>query len=98
MLIVRRSISDLSSLCSVAFNRFDYSVDFTRNSRSALLSFLSHANKRIVSFRVKKRAPLRGRAYNEFVHHRMRDMHTIDYNLSLLEPLGVPPEPLRRCP
>ena len=92
VLIVRRSISDLSTLSSIAFNRFDYSVDFTRNSRSALLSFLSHAGKRIVSFRVKKRAPLRGHAYNEFVHHRMRDMHTIDYNLSLLEPLGVSPE------
>jgi predicted lipopolysaccharide heptosyltransferase III len=91
-LIVRRSISDLSTLSSIAFSQFDYSVDFTRNSRSALLSFLSHAQKRIVSFRVKKRAPLRGRAYNEFVHHRMRDMHTIDYNLSLLEPLGVLPE------
>jgi predicted lipopolysaccharide heptosyltransferase III len=92
VLIVRRSISDVSSLASIAFNRFDYSVDFTRNSRSAFLSFLSHARKRIVSFRVKKRAPLRGHAYNEFVHHRMRDMHTIDYNLSLLEPLGISPE------
>jgi predicted lipopolysaccharide heptosyltransferase III len=92
VLIVRRSILDLSSLSSIVFNRFDYSVDFTRNSRSALLSFLSHARKRIVSFRVKKRAPLRGHAYNEFVHHRMRDMHTIDYNLSLLEPLGASPE------
>jgi len=91
-LIIRRSIGDIRTLSSIAFTRFDYSVDFTRNSRSALLSFLSHAGKRIVSFRVKKRAPLRGRAYNEFVHHRMRDMHTIDYNLSLLEPLGVSPE------
>ncbi len=92
VLIVRRSISDLSTLSAIAFNRFDYSVDFTRNNRSAMLSFLSHAQKRIVSFRVKKRAPFRGHAYNEFVHHRMRDMHTIDYNLSLLEPLGVPPD------
>jgi predicted lipopolysaccharide heptosyltransferase III len=91
-LIVRRSIGDIGTLSSIAFNRFDYSVDFTRNNRSALLSFLSHAQKRIVSFRVKKRAPLRGHAYNEFVHHRMRDMHTIDYNLSLLEPLGVAPQ------
>ena len=91
-LIIRRSVGDIGTLSSIAFNRFDYSVDFTRNSRSAVLSFLSHAQKRIVSFRVKKRAPLRGHAYNEFVHHRMRDMHTIDYNLSLLEPLGVSPE------
>ncbi len=93
MLVIRRSIGDIRTLCSVAFSRFDYSIDFTRNSRSAFLSFLSHAQKRIVSFRVKKRAPLRGQAYNEFVHHRMRDMHTIDYNLSLLEPIGISLQP-----
>src|SRR5439155_8543612 len=48
-----------------------------------------HAQKRIVSYRVKRRSRFRRGAYNEFVQHRMRDMHTIDYNLSLLEPLGI---------
>ncbi len=97
VLLMRRSILDLGRLTSIAFTRFEYSVDFTRNNRSAFISLLSHANKRIVSYRVKRRAPFRGHAYNEFIEHRMRDMHTIDYNLSLLEPLGiksiVPPAP-----
>ncbi len=92
-LIMRRSIADVGRLSSIALTRFEYSIDFTRNNRSALISFLSRANKRIVSYRVKKRAPFRGRAYNEFIEHRMRDMHTIDYNLSLLEPLGINPMP-----
>src|SRR5689334_4501744 len=74
---------------AIARRKFDYCVDFTRNDRSALLSFVSHAQKRIVSSRVKRRAPFRRRAYNEFVEHGMRDMHTIDYNLSLLRPLGI---------
>jgi ADP-heptose:LPS heptosyltransferase len=73
----------------VARTRFDYCIDFTRNDRSALVAFLSGAEKRIVSYRVKRRSKVRRHAYNEFVEHRMRDMHTIDYNLSLLEPLGI---------
>jgi predicted lipopolysaccharide heptosyltransferase III len=86
---LHRNLSDLKAFTSVALKRFDYCIDFTRNDRSAVLSLLSGAKKRIVSYRVKRRAPLRGRAYNEFVQHRMRDMHTIDYNLSLLGPVGI---------
>jgi ADP-heptose:LPS heptosyltransferase len=61
----------------------------SRNDRSAFLALLSRAKNRIVSYRVKRRARFRRMAYNQFVEHRMRDMHTIDYNLSLLEPLGI---------
>ena len=88
-LALHRNLGDLGTFASIALKKFDYCIDFTRNDRSAFLSFLSRAKKRVVSYRVKRRAPLRGRAYNEFVQHRMRDMHTVDYNLSLLEPLGI---------
>ncbi|HZR78885.1 MAG TPA: glycosyltransferase family 9 protein, partial [Chthoniobacterales bacterium] len=54
-----------------------------------LLVLLSHAKKRIVSFRIKTRSKFRTRFYNEFVPHRMRDMHTVDYHLALLAPLGA---------
>jgi predicted lipopolysaccharide heptosyltransferase III len=90
---VHRNLRDLKAFAAVAFQRFDFCIDFTRNDRSAVLSLLSGAKKRVVSYRVKRRAPLRGRAYNEFVQHRMRDMHTIDYNLSLLGPLGIEDAP-----
>lgn len=86
---LRRNLGDAGAFASVALKKFDYCIDFTRNDRSAFLSLLSHAQKRVVSYRVKRRAPLRGRAYTDFVEHSMRDMHTIDYNLSLLGPLGI---------
>jgi ADP-heptose:LPS heptosyltransferase len=41
-----------------------------------------------VSYRVREQSKTRARAYTDFVRVRMRDMHTIDYNLALLEPLG----------
>ena len=73
----------------IARGDFDYCIDFTRNDRSAFLVLLSRARKRIVSFRIKVRSKIRTRVYNEFVEHRMRDMHTADYHLALLEPLGI---------
>ncbi|HST31710.1 MAG TPA: glycosyltransferase family 9 protein [Chthoniobacterales bacterium] len=87
--IMRRGFAGLRILAAVARGGFDYCVDFTRNDRSALLVFLSRAKKRIVSFRIKVRSKFRTRFYNEFVPHRMRDMHTIDYHLALLAPLGI---------
>ena len=89
ILMVRRGSADIAALATVARGGFDYCVDFTRNDRSALLVFLSRAKKRIVSFRIKVRSKFRTRFYNEFVPHRMRDMHTIDYHLALLAPLGI---------
>ena len=89
IVIVRRNLSDIGGSFAILRQKFDYCVDFTRNDRSAFLTALSRARKRIVSYRVKRRAPIRGRIYNEFVQHRMRDMHTLDYNLSLMEPLGI---------
>jgi predicted lipopolysaccharide heptosyltransferase III len=88
-LIVYRGLKDAATFLAIARSKFDYCVDLSRNDRSAFLTFLSRAKKRIVSYRVKRRTSIRRHAYNEFVHHRMRDMHTIDYNLSLLEPLGI---------
>jgi predicted lipopolysaccharide heptosyltransferase III len=88
-LVVRHKLSDLSGLFAVAKTRFNYCIDFTRNDRSAFLALLSGAHKRIVSYRPKRKSKFRRRAYNEFVRQRMRHMHTVDYYLSLLEPLGI---------
>jgi lipopolysaccharide heptosyltransferase III len=89
ILMARRNLSDLAAFLAVAGKKFDYCVDFTRNDRSAFLAFLSKARKRIVSYRVRDQSKSRARLYTDFVNVRMRDLHTIDYNLSLLEPLGV---------
>ena len=88
-LMARRNPRDLALFFSVAASRFDCCIDFTRNDRSAFLALLSRAGKRVVSYRVRKQSKMRARAYTDFVNVRMRDTHTIDYNLALLEPLRV---------
>ncbi len=88
-IVMRRGLSDFKNFLKVFRQKFDYCVDFTRNDRSASLTLLSRARKRIVSVRLKRRSKFRRHAYNEFVEHRMHDMHMIEYNLSLLEPLGI---------
>src|SRR5436305_14137562 len=90
LLVVPRGFAGIGTATAIAGGKFDYAVDVTRNDRSALSVLLSRARKRIVSFRIKVRSKFRTRFYNEFVEHRMRDMHVIDYHLALLEPLGIP--------
>jgi len=87
ILVAQRNLSDIAIVVALARERFDYCIDFTRNDRSAFLAFLSRARKRIVSHRVRDQSKIRARIYNHFVDNRMRDMHTVDYNLALLEPL-----------
>jgi len=93
LLLMPRGFAGIKTLAAVAGGHFDYCIDFTRSDRSALLVLLSRAKKRIVSFRIKARSRFRTRFYNEFVPHRMRDMHTIDYHLALLAPLGITEAP-----
>ena len=88
-LMARRDPRDLALFFSVAASGFDCCVDFTRNDRSAFLALLSGARKRVASYRVRQQSTMRARAYTDFVSVRMRDTHTIDYNLALLAPLGV---------
>ena len=89
VLIARRNLRDVAMVSSVAGKRFDYCIDFTRNDRSAFLTLLSRARKRVASYRVREQSKTRARVYTDLVGIRVRDMHTIDYNLALLEPLGV---------
>jgi predicted lipopolysaccharide heptosyltransferase III len=88
ILLVQRNLRDLALFLGLARERFDYCIDFTRNDRSALLVFLSGAQKRIV-YRRRDRFQKRARVYSDFVKVRKLAMHTIDYNLALVGPLGV---------
>jgi ADP-heptose:LPS heptosyltransferase len=54
-----------------------------------LLVFLSGARKRIVYRRRDRFQERRARVYSDFVKVRKLAMHTIDYNLALIGPLGV---------
>jgi predicted lipopolysaccharide heptosyltransferase III len=89
ILVARRNLRDIGLFSSIAGKRFDYCIDFTRNDRSAFLTLLSSARRRVASYRVCQQSRTRGRIYTDLVGVRVRDMHTIDYNLALLEPIGV---------
>jgi predicted lipopolysaccharide heptosyltransferase III len=89
VLIARRNLRDFAVVSSVAGKRFDYCIDFTRNDRSAFLTLLSGARKRIASYRVREQSKTRARAYTDLVEVRVRDLHTIEYNMALLQPLNV---------
>ena len=87
--LTKRGVRDLSAWMEIRRAGFDCVVDFTRNDRSAWLTFLSGAPRRIVSDRLKIKSKIRPRFYNEFVDCAMKQMHTADYYLALLQPLGI---------
>jgi ADP-heptose:LPS heptosyltransferase len=76
-------------LVGLVRRRFDYCLDFTRNDRSSFLTLLSKAKKRITSDHPNLRTKIRAHSYNEFVNSPVRLLHTIDYHLGLLRPLGI---------
>jgi predicted lipopolysaccharide heptosyltransferase III len=87
--LTKRGVRDPSAWMEIRRAGFDCVVDFTRNDRSAWLTFLSSARQRIVSDRLKIKSKIRPRFYNEFVDCAMKQMHTADYYLALLQPLGI---------
>jgi ADP-heptose:LPS heptosyltransferase len=93
MIITRRGLRDVNAWIEVRRSCFDWTIDLTRNDRSAWLTFLSGAPRRVVSARLRQKSPVRARFYNEFVDCVMKEMHTIDYYLALLQPLGIKTAP-----
>jgi predicted lipopolysaccharide heptosyltransferase III len=86
---VRGKTDDALDWIALSLGKFDYCLDFTRNDRSSFLTFLSGARKRITSDHPNLRTKLRARSYNEFVEAPVGDLHTVDYHLGLLKPLGI---------
>jgi ADP-heptose:LPS heptosyltransferase len=88
-LVAHRNLRDLGLFLAVMREKFDCCIDFTQNDRSALLTFLSGAQTRVVSSRVRSHSKNRAWVYNQFAKGRLKEMHTLDYNLAMLEPLGI---------
>jgi predicted lipopolysaccharide heptosyltransferase III len=87
--VIQRKLSDVKIFRAVWQEKFDCCIDFTGNDRSALLASLSRAKTRITSEWTRTQSKFRGSAYSEFVADRVSDLHTVDFHLSLVEPLGV---------
>jgi heptosyltransferase III len=86
---VRGKTDDALDWLALSLGKFDYCLDFTRNDRSAFLTFLSGARKRITADHPQLRTKLRARSYNELVEAPVGFLHTVDYHLALLKPLGI---------
>jgi predicted lipopolysaccharide heptosyltransferase III len=86
---VRGKTDDALDWVALSLGKFDYCLDFTRNDRSAFLTFLSGARKRITADHPQLRTKLRARSYNELVDAPVGFLHTVDYHLALLKPLGI---------
>src|SRR3954470_2374221 len=86
---VRGKTDDALDWIALSLGKYDYCLDFTRNDRSSFLTFLSGARKRITSDHPNLRTKLRARSYNEFAEAPVGFLHTIDYHLALLKPLGI---------
>ena len=87
--VVRGKADDAMDWLALTWGKFDYCLDFTRNDRSSFLTLLSGARKRITSDHPNLRTKIRARSYNEFVESPVRLLHTVDYHLALLKPLGI---------
>ena len=86
--VARGRISDAVPWFGIASGQFDYCLDFSRTDRSAFLTLLSGARTR-VTYDTVRREPLRQLSYNQLVTSNVRLVHTVDYHLALLAPLGV---------
>jgi predicted lipopolysaccharide heptosyltransferase III len=87
--ICKRGMRNVTLSRELRAGNFNCAIDFTQNDRSGWLAFVSGAPRRIASEQWRRKSKLRARFYNEFVPCAMKDMHTIDYNLALLQPLGI---------
>jgi predicted lipopolysaccharide heptosyltransferase III len=87
--VVQRKWSDVKIFRAIWKQKFDYCIDLTRNDRSALFTLLSRARKRVMSDRIALHSRLLALAYNELVDCSTDDVHTIDFNLAHLRPLGI---------
>jgi predicted lipopolysaccharide heptosyltransferase III len=89
ILIAKGSCRDVMDWFALIGSQYDYCLDFTRTDRSAFLTFLSGAKKRITYERTNVRSKWRPLLYNEVIESSVRYSHTVDHHLAFLEPLGV---------
>lgn len=88
-LVVSGGPNDAKIFLTVARGGFDYCLDFTRNDRSAFLALLSRARQRAAPDYPRRRGVLQRLSYNALLPLDVGRVHTVDYHLGLLAPLGI---------
>ncbi|MEO5721954.1 MAG: glycosyltransferase family 9 protein [Chthoniobacterales bacterium] len=82
-------IRDASKWFTVARRKCESCVDFTHSDSSAFLTLLSGARLRVTSEHVQRQSRMRALSYNRLANSSLRDQHTVDHYLALLDPLGI---------
>ncbi len=68
---------------------WDASVDFTGRDRSALMTLVAHANRRVVARPALRKGGWRRWVYNAAMDSSVRSRHTVDHYLDHLQELGL---------
>lgn len=92
LLVFRRGGRNANLWWRLFRSGFDICLDFTGTDRSAWVSFLSRAERRL-GYSCASGRGLRASVYRDLVPSSVRENHTIQHHLALLEPLGVTAEP-----
>jgi ADP-heptose:LPS heptosyltransferase len=92
VLIYEKGKPNLSLWRHLATSSFDACLDFSGTDRSALMTRLSRAKKRITSEKLGAK-PGKKRTYNTLVPASVRNLHTVDYHQQFLSPLGIESPP-----
>jgi predicted lipopolysaccharide heptosyltransferase III len=79
---------NLETWTTALAGEWDACLDFTGTDRSALLTKLSRARRRVGYAKHARR--LRKLAYTSLSSASVRELHTVDFHLALLAELGVP--------
>lgn len=90
----RRGFPNAATWAAVTCGEWDLCLDFTGTDRSALMTRLSCAPERVGY--EKFSTGLRRRAYTQLCSASVRDRHTVDFHLDLLEGLPGLREPFSR--
>ncbi len=88
VLVTHRQGNNAGVWTRLFLKSYDVCLDFTGNDRSAFFSLLSKARRRI-AFRRAQKQTFQPLFFNEFVDSSVRENHTIDHLLDLLQPLGI---------
>lgn len=84
----RHGWPNLRTWTAVAAGSWDMCLDFAGTDRSALMTRLSRAKTRC-GYRKFADSPSLALAYNRLSDASVRDLHTVDFHLALLDTIGV---------
>ena len=82
---LRRGKLNLEVWREIALSKFSACYDFTGSDRSSLMARLSGAGLKVCYRKSIEKKPARARVFNRICEATVRDHHTVDYHLSLVD-------------